>query len=93
VAASRDRPSDIGSFFYKVEGKFGARGIMISMNGYTDGVMKSLKVGKELRVLLLDGVHLSNVVFGLYSFAQLLEHAQCQASLKSSLYCTHGLDG
>jgi hypothetical protein len=84
-------PKEIGSFFFKVDGKLDARGIMISMNGYTSGVIESLPRGKELKVFLLDGVHLTNVISGLYSFKELLEHAISQASLKANLYCSHDL--
>ena len=64
---------------------------MISMNGFTDGVIESLPRGKKLKVILLDGVHLTNVIFGLYSFRELLEHAISQASYNSNLYCAHDL--
>jgi len=84
-------PKEIASFYFKVEGKFDARGIMISMNGYTSGVIESLPRGKDLKVLLLDGVHLTNVISGLYLFNELLDHAVSQASLKANLYCSHDL--
>jgi hypothetical protein len=48
-------PKEIASFFYKVEGKFDAKGIMVSMNGYTDGVMESLPKGKKLNPSLGRG--------------------------------------
>lgn len=84
-------PKDIGSFYYKVDGKFDQRGIMISMGGYTDGVVEGLPRGKEIKVLLLDGVHLSNVIFGLYAFQELLEHCISHAAYKSDLYCSHAI--
>jgi hypothetical protein len=82
-------PIDIGSFYYKVDGKLDSRGIMISMGGYTDGVLEGLPRGKEIKILLLDGVHLSNVIFGLYTFQELLEHCISHASYKCELYCSH----
>ena len=84
-------PKEIASFYFKVEGKLDARGIIISMNGYTSGVIESLPRGKELKVLLLDGVHFTNVISGLYSFKELLDYAVSQASLKANLYCSHDL--
>ncbi len=84
-------PKDIGSFYYKVDGKLDSRGIMISMGGYTDGVVEGLPRGKEIKVLLLDGVHLSNVIFGLYSFQELLEHCISHAAYKSELYSPHSI--
>ena len=84
-------PKDVGSFYYKVEGKLEGRGIMISMNGYTDGLVASLPRGKDIRVLLLDGTHFANIIFGIYKFQELLEHAISHASLKASIYCPHSI--
>jgi hypothetical protein len=47
--------------------------------------------GKELKVLLLDGMHLSNVIYGHYTFQELLDHAVKCASLRGQLYCPHTL--
>jgi hypothetical protein len=58
------------------------------MNGYTSGV-DSIAKGKELKVLLLDGMHLSNVIYGQYTFQQLLDHSVECASLRGQLYCPH----
>lgn len=84
-------PKDIGSFYFKVDGKLDQRGIIISMGGYTDGVVEGLPRGKEIKVMLLDGVHLSNVIFGLYTFQELLEHCIRHAAFKSELYCSHAI--
>lgn len=86
-------PKEIGHFYYKVEGKLGTRGIFLSMNGFTDGAINTLPKGKELKVLLLDGNHLANVIYGIYKMQELLEHAIRQASLKSNIYCPHSLQG
>lgn len=90
--AKKLEPKHIGEFYFKVDGKMGARGIVIAMNGYTDGVLATLPTGKELKVILLDGNHLANVIYGHYTFTQLLNHAIKYASLKSTLYCPHQLD-
>ncbi len=84
-------PKHVGSFYFKVEGKLGARGIAIAMNGYTSGVLESVAKGKELKILLLDGNHLANVIYGHYTFQQLLDHAIKFASLQGQLYCPHSL--
>jgi hypothetical protein len=84
-------PSDIGSFWFKVEGKFEARGIFLSMNGYSGSVTTSVVKGKQLRVILLDGNHLTNVISDLYTFQELLEHSISQATLKGIIYCQHDL--
>lgn len=88
---AKTEPKDVGSFYYKVDGKMEGRGILISMNGYTDGVLASLPRGKDIRVLLLDGTHLANVIYGIYSFQELLDHAISHASLKASIYCPHNI--
>jgi hypothetical protein len=82
-------PKHIGEFYFKVEGKMGARGIVIGMNGFTDGVLETLPKGKELKVMLFDGIHLANVIYGHYRFQELLDHAIKCASLNSKLYCPH----
>lgn len=89
--AAKADPKEIGHFFFKVEGKFGARGLFLSMNGFTEGAIVSLPSGKGLNMLLLDGTHLANVIFGHYKFQELLEHSIRQATLKGKIYCTHQL--
>jgi hypothetical protein len=84
-------PLHIGNFYFKVEGKMGARGIVIAMNGYSDGVLETLPKGKELKVLLMDGNHLVNVINGVYRFEQLLNHSIKCASLRGELYCSHDI--
>ena len=79
--------STIASLYLKVEGKMDARGLFIAMNGYSGDVLASLPKGKEIKVLLLEGVHLANVIYGNYTFQELLEHAINQASLKGEIYC------
>jgi hypothetical protein len=68
------------------------RGIFISINGYTDGVIASLPRGKDLRVLLLDGTHLAKAIFGTYTFRQLLDHAISNATLRATIFCPHTID-
>ena len=82
---------EIGGLFMKVEGKLEARGIFISMEGYSKEVLESLPKGKGLKVILIDGVHLTNTIFGNYSFTELLEHAISQASLRGEIYCSNDL--
>lgn len=87
----KTEPKEIGHFFYKVDGKLQARGLFIAMNGFSDGAIANLPKGKELKVLLLDGNHFANVIYGLYKFQELLEHAIRQASLRGEIYCAHNL--
>lgn len=87
--ADKLEPKHIGAFYFKVDGKMDARGIVIAMNGFTDGVLETLPKGKELKVILLDGNHLANVIYGQYTFKALMEHAVRCASLNGQLYCAH----
>lgn len=87
--AEKTQPKEIGHFFYKVNGKLQARGLFIAMNGFSDAAISTLPNGKELKVLLLDGIHLANVIYGRYKFQQLLEYAVRQASLRGEIYCEH----
>lgn len=88
---SKAAHSEIASLYVKVEGKFDARGIFISMNGYSNEILQSLPKGKKLTTILLEGMHISNVIFGLYTFPELLEHALSQASLKGEILSSHNL--
>lgn len=90
--AKKLEPKHVGAFYYKVDGKMAARGLVIAINGFTDGVLATLPTGKEIKVLLLDGNHLANVIYGHYSFQQLLNHAIRHATLKGVLYCPHNID-
>ena len=88
---SKSAHKEISSLYMKVEGKLDVRGIFISMNGYSDEILQSLPKGKKLTTLLLDGMHFSNVIFGRYTFNELLEHALKSASLEGVIYCSRDL--
>lgn len=89
--AGKTDPKELAHFYLKVDGKFQARGVFLSMSGFTEGAISTLPRGKELKILLLDGTHFANVIYGIYKFQELLEHAVKQASLKGEIYCTHTL--
>jgi hypothetical protein len=59
-------PKHIGSFYFKVDGKLGARGLVIAMNGYTSGVVESVSKGKELKIVLLDGMQIQCYLWPLH---------------------------
>ena len=81
----------IQSIYMKVLGKFDASGIFIAMSGFTSGVVESISKGKEIKIILLDGTHLANVIYGRYTFVELLNHAIKRASLYGEMYCDHAL--
>lgn len=89
---SKSAHKEISSLYLKVEGKMEARGIFVSMNGYSNEIIESLPRGKKLTTLLLDGMHISNVIFGRYTFQELMEHSLSQASLKGEIYCSSDLN-
>ncbi|TYQ27322.1 restriction endonuclease [Pseudanabaena sp. UWO311] len=91
--SDKSDPKEIGHFFYKVEGKLQARGIFLSMNGFTNGAITTLPKGKNLKIILLDGNHLANVIYNTYKFQDLLEYSIRQASLKGEIYCSHNIYG
>ena len=82
---------NVASLYMKVEGKMDAKGIFIAMNGFSGELLASLPKGKDLKVLLLDGIHFTNVISGIYTFQELLEHAISHACLKGEIYCSHEL--
>ncbi len=80
---------DLASLYFKVEGKLaGTRGIFISMSGYSNEMLQSSVIGKELKVLMFDGLHFTNVISGNYTFSELMDTAIEQASLNGKIYCT-----
>ncbi|CAG9179023.1 restriction endonuclease [Cupriavidus pampae] len=89
--ATKTDPAQIGHFHYKLSGKMDGRGLFISMEGFTDGVLATLPKGKELTMMLLDGVHLANVLSGRHTFRQLLDHAIKSVALKGEILCNHAL--
>jgi hypothetical protein len=68
-----------------------ARGLFIAMNGFSNETLSSLPKGKNILVLLLDGTHFTNVLWEIYTFQELLEHAIKQACLRGEIYCSHSL--
>lgn len=80
-------PIDVNHFYMKVLGKMEARGLLISMAGFTPGVLDTLPKGKDLKLLLFNGLHIANVIFGQYDFAKLLNRAIGEASLRGNIYC------
>ena len=87
----RANQTDIAPFCVKVEGKLEGRGLFIAINEFSNEVLVSLPKGKNIKLLLLDGRHLANVLSGIYTFQELLEHAISQASIRGEIYCSHDL--
>jgi hypothetical protein len=60
-------------FAHKVDGKMYGRGLFISINGFSENVVKSLVVGKVIRTILIDGFDISIVLEGFLSFTNMLD--------------------
>lgn len=88
---SKAAHQEISSLYMKVEGKLDARGIFLSMNGYSTEILQSLPKGKSLKTILFDGMDFANVIYGYYTFSQLLEYALKEASLKGNIFCNHNI--
>ncbi len=83
---------DLASLYLKVEGKLvGTRGVFIAINGYSKEMLQSSLIGKELKIVLLDGMHIINVLAGRYTFNELLKKSIEQASLNGKIYCEHDI--
>lgn len=83
---------EISKLFYKLEGKLQPnRGLLISMSGYTEEILKSMNIGKPIKLILLDGVHITNILTGIYSFKQLIEYAVKKGSTIGEVYPSHNI--
>jgi hypothetical protein len=83
---SKAAHQEIASLYLKAEGKLEARGLFISMSGYSTEILQSLPKGKDLKILLMDGTHIAKVLFGNSTFREVLENAVSNASLKGEIY-------
>ena len=83
------QPNEVGAFYYKVTGRPDTRGIFLSMNGFTDSVKSTATMGKDIQILLFDGVHLANVIYGMYRFTELLDYALYYATKEYSIFCPY----
>lgn len=83
---------EISKLFYKLEGKLQPnRGLLISTSGYTEEILKSMNAGKPIKLILLDGVHIANILSGIYSFKQLIDFAVRKASTIGEVYPSHNI--
>jgi hypothetical protein len=73
-------------FAGKVEGKMYGRGIFISINTFSDNVVKSLVMGKAVKTILVDGEDLTFIVEGLLTFAETLDRKVKAAQTRGAIY-------
>lgn len=61
-------------FFMKVTGKSAyTRGLMVSVSGFSNDIIRALPVGKESRIVLMDSRHILATLSGKFSLATLLD--------------------
>jgi len=79
-------------FVGKVEGKMYGRGLFVSINGFSDHVIKSVVTGKAIKTIFVDGEDLVLVLEGHLSFSQMLDRKVKAAQTKGLIY-VHPISG
>jgi hypothetical protein len=73
-------------FAGKVEGKMYGRGFFVSVQGFSDEVVRGLVVGKVIRTILIDGEDLILALEGQLSFRELIDRKVKAAQTKGLIY-------
>ncbi len=73
-------------FAGKVEGKMYGRGLFVSINGFSDNVVRSLVVGKAIKTILIDGEDIVLALEGQLTFRQLIDRKVKAAQTKGLVY-------
>lgn len=73
-------------FVGKAEGKMYGRGLFVSINGFSDHVVKSVVIGKAIKTIFVDGEDLVLVLEGHLSFSQMLDRKVKAAQTKGLIY-------
>lgn len=79
-------------FVGKAEGKMYGRGLFVSINGFSDHVVKSVVTGKAIKTIFVDGEDLVLVLEGHLSFSQMLDRKVKAAQTKGLIY-VHPISG
>lgn len=79
-------------FAHKAEGKMYGRGLFISINGFSEYVIKSLVDGKAIKTILIDGFDITIVLEGFISFSGMLD-AKIKAAQAGGLIYIDPLTG
>ena len=82
--ASSNEP--VYQFVGKVEGKMYGRGIFISINGFSDFVVRSITEGKAIKTIFVDGEDLALVLEGHLNFSQLMDKKVKTAQTRGEIY-------
>lgn len=79
-------------FAVKVEGKMYGRGLFISVQGFSEDVVRSLVMGKAIKTILIDGEDLVLTFEGQISFRDLID-CKVKAAQTRGLIYIHPLTG
>jgi hypothetical protein len=89
-AAASNEP--LYQFAGKILGKMYGRGFFISINGFSDYVVRSLVHGKAINCILIDGADLIPILDGHIGFAEMLDKKVHAAQTRGLIY-VHVLSG
>jgi hypothetical protein len=73
-------------FVGKVEGKMYGRGIFVSINGFSENVVRTIVLGKAIKTIFVDGEDLVLVLEDHLSFVQMLDRKIKAAQTKGLIY-------
>jgi hypothetical protein len=79
-------------FAGKVEGKLHGRGLMFSVHGFSENVLRDIMKGKSLKTIFVDGEDIMLVIEGQLSFSQMID-AKIKAAQTRGLIYVHPIDG
>jgi hypothetical protein len=79
-------------FAAKVEGKMYGRGLFVSLQGYSENVVRSLIMGKAIKTILVDGEDLILVLERHLAFAEMIDRKVKAAQTRGLIY-VHPISG
>lgn len=82
--ASSNEP--VYQFVGKVEGKMYGRGIFVSIQGFSENVVRSIVVGKAIKTIFVDGADMVLVLEGHLSFRDLIDRKVKAAQTRGLIY-------
>jgi hypothetical protein len=83
VASSNE---SVYQFVGKAEGKMYGRGIFVSIQGFSDHVVRSVVVGKAIKTIFIDGEDIVLVLEGHLSFRELIDKKVKAAQTRGLIY-------
>jgi hypothetical protein len=78
--------SQLYHFAMKVDGKMHGRGLLISVNGFSNEAIKAIVHGKHLKTMLMDGQDLSHVLEQRITLEDMLDYKIRAAQTRGEVY-------